>query len=349
MAVDPLTLYNLPLYIIFGGLGIAVIWYAFWSKSHVTGKGNRYFVNEVLTGALMLVGTAAIPYFYASTDVSPEHLLLLVILQNVVLSVEMLVWSYILIGSYFNSKKNPERAAKFNPERFRQIIVGRYDGSFKKDVVRKALHVLPVLILFGAYFLSHTLATRGILADGLDPNALFLFLVTTVGYGFVEMFLIADLCRLRVFKSLPEWAYNWYSKSIIPDEMDTVVSSSPMVLAWVPFIFINVPVFFVVTTIGALADAAASIVGKGIGKHRLWHTEKKTVEGLIGGMSATLILSLTVLNYFQPGNLPLNLAMAVVAAFGFGFVDIFAGNLSDNIANPVVTGVAMLVTQWLLI
>ena len=41
-----------------------------------------------------------------------------------------------------------------------------------------------------------------------------------------------------------------------------------------------------------LGDSAAALIGKGLGKHRLPFTVRKTIEGYIGGLLFTYVIGL---------------------------------------------------------
>lgn len=342
-------MYYLPTTFILVGLGVATFVYTLKNKKEKREK--HIFTNEILIGMLFLFAGILFPFMYQfhSHNMPINTLNFLWLTTSVLLSVEIGIWFVWLEVGSIKAKRDPtykaERDYKAFCEKFRQTWV--YD--FKKDVQRKFLHLLPVIVIFFFWTLGTILESFGVLEQyGLDNYSFAFWLIITVGFGFCAMFQIADLARLNAYQTIPEWAVKWYGKSLKPSELDTFVSSAPLVLSFVPFVFAPFPIFAAVSLITAGADAAASLVGKKYGKHRFSETSKKTIEGYIAGGSMTFLIVIFIISIYNPlmtVNIGMIVAMATMAAFLFLIIDAFAKNITDNILNPIITGIGM----WLFI
>ena len=181
---------------------------------------------------------------------------------------------------------------------------------------------------------------------GLDTYSFSYWLIITIGFGFIIMFQIADLARLNRFYMIPNWARRWYC-DMKQNELNTFVASTPLVLSFVPFIFVPFPIFGAVALITTGADAVACLIGKKYGTHSLRKNSNKTIEGFIAGGLTTFLIVITILTIFyawMPISIEKLLLMALTATLLFLLVDMFAKNVSDNILNPILTGFAM----WLI-
>jgi len=161
------------------------------------------------------------------------------------------------------------------------------------------------------------------------------------------MFQVADLARLNKFCMLPNWAKRWFL-SMRPEELNTFVASTPMVLSLIPFIFTPFPILASVALITTGADAAACLVGKKYGTHSLKKNSNKTIEGFITGGVSTFLIVLIVMNIYQAWisvSYVKILLMAIISTILFLLVDFFANHISDNILNPILTGFGM----WLIL
>jgi dolichol kinase len=219
--------------------------------------------------------------------------------------------------------------------------------DFKTDLKRKLLHLFTVFIIFFFWFLGTILENIGYLAKwGLDNYSFSLWLIITIGYGFVIMFQIADLARLNYFYALPKWAKNWYCKQMRSNELETFIASTPMVLAFVFFVFAPFPIFAAVSLITAGSDAIAALIGKKCGKHKFKKNSKKTLEGFLAGGFTTFFIVLIISLIFR-NLLPQNIAlikillMAIVSTIIFLLIDGFTTDINDNILNPILTGLGL--------
>ncbi|MHA1293272.1 MAG: hypothetical protein ACTSQJ_11475 [Promethearchaeota archaeon] len=339
-------MYFLPTTLIFIGIAIVTFIYIFKNRKEKIEK--HIFINEILVGLLFLLSGILFPFMYqAHSDLPQNTLNFLWLTTSIILIVEMTVWFSILGKNAYKYKVNPD--AVWNYEQFCEEFRETWVYNFRKDVERKMLHLLPVAVIFLFWTIGMILNSMGILAQwGLDTYSFAFWLIITVGFAFCIMFQVADLARLNKPYLLPVWAQKWYSKSMKPDELDTFISSAPLVLSFVPFVFAPFPIFAAVALITAGADAAASLVGKKYGKHKFKDDSKKTIEGYIAGASMTFLIVVLIAGIYHPFmavSVGLIMTMAIVATMLFLLIDAFAENITDNILNPILTGLGM----WIII
>ncbi len=337
----------LPTTLLFVGFSAATFVYTL--KNRKQKKEDHNFINEILISFLFLFSGVLFPFMFQfhSQNIPHSTLEFLWATTSLFLCVEMGVWFSILGINAVKGKRNPAYKVERSYESFCENFRKAYVYDFKKDVERKFLHLLPVFVIFFFWTLGTILQSLGFLAQfGLDNYSFAFWLIITVGFGFCAMFQIADLARLNRFYLIPEWAVGWFSKSMKPSELDTFVSSAPLVLSFVPFVFAPFPIFAAVSLITAGADAAASLIGKKYGKHKFFETSNKTIEGFLAGAAMTFLIVVFIISLYNPlmnvtVNIGIIVAMATMAAFLFFIIDAFAKNVTDNILNPLITGLGM--------
>ncbi|MHA1681318.1 MAG: hypothetical protein ACTSUE_09935 [Promethearchaeota archaeon] len=94
-------------------------------------------------------------------------------------------------------------------------------------------------------------------------------------------------------------------------------------------------------SVSAIGDAAANIVGKKFGTHEFktaFSRKRKTIEGLISAVIVSFVLSFLFLIY-RFG--PYSFLLAFVAAGVIIVIDWLSIQVSDNLLNPVLTSIAM--------
>jgi len=309
---------------------------------------KQVFTNEILVALLFLFSGILFPFMYQahSENIPVSTLNFLWFTTSMLLIAEVVILSGILVKNHYKCKKDPALMKERNYSDFCIRFTSNWEYNFKKDVERKLLHLLPVAVVFFFWTLGTILDNLGILSLwGLDNYSFSIWLIVTIGFGFCVMFGIADLARLNYYHSIPDWARAWYQKSMKPDELDTFISSAPLVLSFVPFIFAPFPLLGAVALITAGADAAASLVGKKYGKRRFREDSVKTIEGYIAGAGMTFLIVVIISGLYiqwMAVSLAIILTMAVVAGLIFFLVDaFFSKTITDNILNPILTGGAM--------
>lgn len=327
-------------------LGFFVLTLTYTIKNREVKIEAKVFTNEVLIALLFLMVGVLFPFMYSFNSPTLSHLSLnyLWLFTSIVFIIEMIIWCFMLLYNTILSKKNPEIMAEREYSKYCEEFNRNWKDDLKSEFNRKFLHLIAPIIIFSFWILGFILNESGFLIQwGLDIYSFSYCLIITVGYGFVIMFQVGDLARLKKFYMLPKWAKNWF-KAMKQSELHTFVASTPLVLALTPFLFAPFPILASVALITTVADAAACLIGKKYGKYSLRKNSNKTVEGFIAGGLATFLIVLTISvlyhSWMPIGTIKI-LVMAMVATVLFLFVDAFTKNISDNILNPLLTGFGM--------
>jgi dolichol kinase len=265
-------------------------------------------------------------------------------LSSLLFLIEMGVWGITLTYNTIISKKDPNIMANRDYMKYCKKFNENWIDDLRSEFGRKMLHLFTSSIIFIFWTIGTFLKSFGILKSiGLDLYSFSYWWIITIGFAFVFMFQIADLARLNKFYMLPNWAKKWYL-SMRQDELDTFIGSTPLVLSFVPFIFSPFPIFASVALITTVADAIACLIGKKFGSHNLKKDSNKTLEGfLAGGLSSFVIVIFIMIiynNYILISSVKI-LLMALTSMLIFLLIDFFTKNISDNILNPIFTGLAM--------
>ena len=327
--------------------GILIIRYARKSRSDPD-KGDRYYINEMLIGITTLIVAAIYPWLLtiASSNIYIVGQIYFHIWDS--LTVQFIIWAiYLWRARVNNIKKN-----RFQPyDEWKAQIRKMHESQpeWKLDVRRKLMHLLPPAVIIGGYYAA--IYAEPIVAQYMqawDVFSISVLIWGSVALNFVFIFFIADLIRLNDFNRMGHFGKKWYEKQITLKELDTFTTTTPMVLSMIPFLFAPLPIFFSVVLIGTIADAAASTVGKYLGKVRSTKTQK-TIEGYIAGVVVTIACVHLGFLIAPLPNVSTTLVwiMALTAGFCFLMVDIFAKKISDNFLNPFTTGLAMVILYYL--
>jgi hypothetical protein len=321
--------------------GILIIRYARKSRNDPE-KGDRFYWNEMLLGITTLILAAMFPWLFlhASRNIYIVGQIYFHIWDS--LTVHFFAWAIYL----WRAKVNNIRKNRFEPyEQWKARIKKMHETQpqWKLDVRRKLMHLLPPSVIIGGYYAA--IAVEPIVGQYMqawDYYSISILIWANLALHFTFIFFIADLLRLTHFEKLGHFAKRWYEKQITPKELNSFTSTNPMTISMIPFIFAPLPIFFSVVLIGTIADAAASTVGKYLGKIRSTKTQK-TLEGYIAGVLATIgcvHLGFWIVPLPNVG-IELIWAMALASGFCFLMVDLFAKRISDNFLNSLTTGAVM--------
>ncbi len=338
-------MFFLPVTLIF--LGYGTIQLIFTLQNHKEKRQKNFFINELILCFLFFMAGFLFPLMYQSHNPSldPNVLNFLWATTSIFILIEEFVLGSIVIYDILVCKKNPSLKIERGHENFKKNFIQNWNYDFRKDIERKFFHLVPVIVIFLLWTLGNILDANGVLAQwNIDIYSFSYWLIVTIGFGFVLMFTIADVLKLKKSYLLPKWAIRWYRKSMMPEELETYIASTPLVLSFVPFLFTPFPIFASVTLITSVSDAVASLIGKKYGKYKFFEKSEKTIEGSIAGFASTFILvvlTTIIYNSFMPVDLGTIFVMASVASFIFLMVDIFAKGVNDNILNPILTGFGM--------
>ncbi len=330
-------------------IGYSIITFIYLIQHRKEKIQKKLFLNELMLVLLFFISGVIFPFMfqYHSNSLSIHTLNFLWATSSFIFIIEMIVWGFVLRYNSNLSKKNPEIMAERDYYDYVQKVYDNWDESVKSEFGRKILHLFTCSVIFILWTLGTILENSGFLSQfGLNNYSFSHWLIVTIGFAFVFMFQIADLARLNKYYMLPNWARKWYL-SMRPEETETFIASTPLVLSFTPFIFTPFPIFASVAIITTGADALACIIGKKFGSHKLRKNSKKTIEGFIAGGLSTFFVVLLVLNgyyYLMPISMIKILTMAILSTCIFLLIDYLTLSISDNILNPLLTGF----TMWLI-
>ncbi|MHA1371232.1 MAG: phosphatidate cytidylyltransferase [Promethearchaeota archaeon] len=319
-----------------------------------TDETRESFLNDVMIGCIFIMCSVTYPFMYKITGLAAEWQNVFFLLSDAFILGFLAFLSFYIIQEYVRAKRDPSRLETRDYQRF-VVESDHFKDDKKRDANRKLLHLIPVgvilIVYLFAFLLKNELIETGIKMLGVPISYLGFayFLIVLIGYSFVAMFMLEDTLRLigknKYFYLTPDWAHKWIRSSLSANETQTFISSIPLVLCFMPFLFVSFPLFISVAFITSLADAAASIFGKRFGKHKIRINNKKSYEGLVVGMFSTF-LAVFLTNLLIP-DLSLTclglMIMSVGSAIIFGFIDVFGGKIVDNILNPLICGGFMVV------
>ena len=231
------------------------------------------------------------------------------------------------------------------------------DITIKMEVVRKSFHLTGFLILIAFYGLFIIPPITQIVSDTVilfinqvEPSYNLLWgELSYFPYTYADPRAVIDLTMMALIGSLvfaiisdiiritwgPEYSiFNFLTKSMLRNKEKN--AAGPQIYIMTGFIFsymlymvgiIHISAFFAGILIACLSDAAAALVGRNFGKHKinLRNNEIKSIEGFIAGVAVAYIVGL-----FFVGPI-----YAIIGALIFFITDYFPAFTADNILNPI--------------
>lgn len=215
----------------------------------------------------------------------------------------------------FESSEHASRGQQ-NGRRTRKAL---HEVGFRDELIRKALHLLALIIPLGVWQVGRTLS-----------------LVACAGAALIA--LAADVLRVRSFPvaTLIDRYFGFMMRQeerppiggpIILNGATWVLLSATLLVALFPM-----DVATVSFTAFMVADAAAAIVGRGIGR-RHWPRSIRTVEGSL----AFFAVGVAVMLLFDTPPM----WIVVLAALAGTAAEIPSGPLNDNIRVPLVMAIVI--------
>jgi len=244
------------------------------------------------------------------------------------------------------------------------------DISFKMELIRKSFHLMGFLIIlayFGFFFIP---PITQLVSDGVimlinqiqpayellwGPYELFPYVIgdhqgvidlTMMALlGSLVFALISDL--IRILKG-PEYSFmNFISRSILRNKEKNALGPQIYIITGFVFSymlymagFMHILTFFAGVLIACLSDAAAALIGRKYGKHKIILRSKdtKSVEGFIAGVLVAYIVGLIFVGPIY----------ALIGALIFFLTDYFPAVTADNILNPIFIPIGIQVVIYLI-
>ncbi|OLS15705.1 MAG: hypothetical protein RBG13Loki_0664 [Promethearchaeota archaeon CR_4] len=339
------SLHALPIIFINAGFVVVLLWH-----------GKKTKVPESRRDGFFLAGTYALsvvitPFLLNDTGCTNAGQDFLFLLGTLFFGSVLSLLVIIVVRNRVINNRNPRSKEELTYERFLAAIpVG---DDTRRDISRKVLHIIisvtPIIvyaIVFNAdaFFKSQNILQEyGVsgLGAGRGVNVL-------IYWGFAYMVTFEDLFRLNAFYCLPGWGRTWLRFSLEQKERLTFVAAVPFLLGHAPFLMAPFPVFFSMTFVASVGDAASSMVGKRFGIHFFPRNHKKTGEGLAAGMIVSFIAVLLVNLYFDLANWITAFGMATILACVYGIFDIWVTKFDDNLTNTFILGAIAWISYILL-
>lgn len=200
--------------------------------------------------------------------------------------------------------------------------------EYRSEVRRKALHLVGLAIPLGYVLIPD---------EGLATGILMAVMVAAVA---------VDIWRLRRPR-FHRFLLGLGGAIMRPHEDANLLGSTCLLIASA----MTVLIFPKGVAVGALClliggDTAAALVGRRFGRIRVFGA--KTLEGTLAFVGTGVALNLAVgwvLPRLAPGTAGLSPAAAVVGALVGGLVEAVPFPVDDNFAIPILSGVAMVLTE----
>ncbi len=246
-------------------------------------------------------------------------------------------------------KRYIERMTKENPY--------RVDITFKMELIRKSFHLMGLLLLLAYFGFFALYPVTLIVSDSVivlinqiqpayeliwGPISLFpfisgdfqaiIYLTMMALIGALMFAIISDLIRIIWG---PEYSiFNFLTKSMLRNK--EINATGPQIYIITGFIFsymlymvgiLHILAVFSGILIACLSDAAAALIGRRYGKHKVIVRSKdtKSVEGFLAGIVLAYIIGLILVGPIY----------ALIGALIFFLTDYFPIYTADNILNPI--------------
>jgi CDP-diglyceride synthetase len=316
---------------------------------------NRYKkINEIIYASLTFFFGLYYPLIILKLGEKREGLIFsnavdeMTLLGNVFIVGVMFIIFLWALSAKIRTLKNPELLKEqYNYEKFCKKLLAEY--QIKNHMKRKITHILPGAVV-GINVIIFYYFFRSLLRNAWIDYALFITII--IGIDFALTFIGEDLIRLYDFSFMPPLGIRLCNAGLNPEELDSFSSTSVMVFAFGPFIFLTFPIFFIVVMITSVADAMAYLFGTiaSKNKHFFPKNTKKTIEGYVGGFTfsfLSIIFGISFSNFYGLSNwsIHLTLFLALTISITFFIVDLITSKikLQDNYMNPIITGLTLIV------
>jgi dolichol kinase len=232
------------------------------------------------------------------------------------------------------------------------------DIDFRMEVIRKSFHLTGILLVMAYFgFFTFLFPVTRIISDSVivlinqiqPAYELIWGPISLFPYSFGEFQAVIDLTMMALIGALmfaiisdliriiwgPEYSiFNFLTHSMLRNKEKN--AAGPQIYIITGFIFsymlymagiINILVFFAGILIACLSDAAAALVGKRYGKHkvRVRSRDTKSIEGFLAGTIMAYLIGLIIVGPIY----------AIIGAVIFFITDYFPIYTADNILNPI--------------
>ncbi|MFX1238699.1 MAG: diacylglycerol/polyprenol kinase family protein [Promethearchaeota archaeon] len=349
---------TLPVSVLFIVNGVVHLFYGKKLNEKFEKEHNFY---DTIVLLLLWIGAGIVYPFYFTVDKASIELYLCLGTLTICMLAPFIIFA-ILYYQKRKIKKNPAIRERRTIEEF----IKSYDEennneehSYKTDITRKALHLFPAALIIFIWVYSVNLwgnLWRQDLVWGISGEYYGKLLILTIGYSGILIFAALDYVRLsthifnrNLYHLIPDRVIKLLGKSIKRKEIYEFTKPVALVLTLAIIFFLPFPVFCAAALIATLGDAAASLFGKRFGRVRLSKKSQKTLEGCIAGFLTSFGLS--VLSFLVFGDVMTHEKILIVSFIGaivFLVIDITNPRIDDNILNPLLCSLVMLMLYLLI-
>ena len=242
--------------------------------------------------------------------------------------------------------------------------------SFKMECVRKSFHLSGLLLVisyFGFFFIPPLLQTvnENIIIFINDTKWLYNLLwedtrdypydkndfqavIDITMFGLMGFLVFAIICELFRIIWGPEYSIlNFLTRSVLRKKEVNAVGAQIYLISGIIFSYmlyvvglIHIYIFMTGMLIACFSDALAALIGRKYGKHKVKCIggEIKSIEGFIAGTGSAFLIGFIILGPIY----------GLIAALIFFLLDYFPTVIADNILNPIVITVSLLISVILL-
>ncbi|MFX1486151.1 MAG: diacylglycerol/polyprenol kinase family protein [Promethearchaeota archaeon] len=209
-----------------------------------------------------------------------------------------------------------------------------------QHLLRKSFHalvlVIPLVYIYLGDYIFKLLQLTGLPEEiigeiGLDPGRFFSILVMSCAFVFIS---ISETIRVFAKKHYPFAEIS--HRTLKPEEGRTIAHHFHFSLGvFLILTLLQGQIALATIMMASFGDAAASLAGLTIGKHRI---QDKSVEGFVAGSTVSFLIGLPFVS----------ILLCMIGSFVELIIDIASLPISDNLLNPVLIGTTMTVTALLL-
>lgn len=210
------------------------------------------------------------------------------------------------------------------------------DWNFKKELARKFVHLLSILILL-IYF---------VVADTFDRQIALILLVLVL-----IVLLELEYVRLEIGRKIPILSSIWKLRR--EKEKDKLGGDVYILIGAILVLSIfDIRVAVAAILMTTFGDLVAALVGSRFGRNKLPVVKNKSWEGSVAEFVVDIIIGFVVFSwggYLYPSFL-ISLIIIIVMALTATFVEVVVNKIDDNLLIPIFSGfngqLVLMVWKW---
>ncbi|MHA1791806.1 MAG: hypothetical protein ACTSVI_04115 [Promethearchaeota archaeon] len=305
------------------------------------------FANPIAITILLFISLLYVTFFSNFSPILPYPLDLITIIWYI---------SFLILFYYLCKKEK----ARYNGPPYE--VKSEPDLSFKFELIRKSTHIVIVLIIFcylmiGPIFFEFLNAIFNIFpifgVTKIQASPEYYGQYTVVFFTVIAFLGLStsEIVRVFFYPAYPLKAVKAiYRKKEIGAALGSHIALTVGSMSSILIFGHKYPdIVMASVSISAIGDAAANIVGKKFGKHEYrpaFSRKRKTIEGLLTATIVSFLISISFLIYrfgFY------SFLLAFIAAVIVDVVDWLSLQISDNLINPILTSISLVITAKIIL